>query len=228
MRTSDMIKSKFWRGKDLEGRPPVTLTIADVTEELVGRGKHQEPKCFLWFNEGLKGLQLNKKRIEVLEYAYGPDSDLWRDKRVRLSFDPTVMFGDKVVGGVRLETPPGAVYRPAAGAPGAPVNVPAGAPPPPVWNGREWVTQQPPAAPAPPPPPAPVWNGATGRWEIVNPGTGEIVPPRAPATPPAPYAPPPTISQRIAQGSAADQAWDKDYKPVAVAGDPDFDDPIPF
>lgn len=33
--------------------------------------------------------------------------------------------------------------------------VPAGAPPPPVWNGTEWVTQK--AFTSPPPPP--VWNG---------------------------------------------------------------------
>jgi hypothetical protein len=45
--------------------------------------------------------------------------------------------------------------------------VPAGAPPPPVWNGTAWVTQQ----PAPPPPPAPVWNGTA--W-VTPPPAGDL------------------------------------------------------
>ncbi len=59
MRTSDMIKSKFWRAVDLKGQAPVRLTIADVTEELIGRGGRQDVKCFVWFTEHLKGLRLN-------------------------------------------------------------------------------------------------------------------------------------------------------------------------
>ena len=57
-----MIKSKFWRARDLEGQRPVTLTISDVTEELLGRGARQDVKCFLWFRDHQKGLQLNKTR----------------------------------------------------------------------------------------------------------------------------------------------------------------------
>src|ERR1700675_5014274 len=115
-----MIKSKFWRARDVEGQRPVVLTIADVTEELLGRGAgRQDVKCFLWFNESPKGLQLNKTRVTILETAFGPDSDLWVGQRVRISFDPTVEFGGRAVGGVRLQTPPGVIYSAAgAGLPG--------------------------------------------------------------------------------------------------------------
>lgn len=212
MRTSDMIKSKFWRARDVEGQAPVTLTIADVTEELMGRGARQDVKCFLWFKEHAKGLQLNKTRVNTLEAAFGPDSELWVGKRVRLSFDPTVEFGGRAVGGIRLQTPPGVVWNgAAAGAWGAPESVP-GRPPMPVWDEKRqiWITPQPPPPIAAPGasasrPPPPVWNEATQSWDTVDPRTGEIAGAR-----------PPTISERVNQGH-----------PPAGA-DPEFNDDIPF
>jgi hypothetical protein len=221
LRTSDMIKSKYWRGKDLKGQPAQTLTIADVTEELLGRGKSQEPKAVLWFNETLKGLRLNATSVAVLELAYGPDSDQWNGKRVRLSFDPTVMFGGELVGGVKLQTPAGVVYGAEA-----PLSVP-GRPPAPVWDeqGQRWVTPAPPPATAAPKrPPPPVWNEAAQAWDTVDSGTGEISSAR--------HVPPKTISQRVNEGhpaGAADAGWSSVAPPVkAPAGDADFDDDIPF
>lgn len=234
MRTSDMIKSKFWRAADLQGQPPVVLTIAHVTEELLGRGSRQDVKCFLWFTDHAKGLQLNKTRVKVLEMAYGPDSDAWTGRRVRLSFDPTVEFGANAVGGVKLQTPPGVVYTGQASAaawgtlPQTPV-APAGAPPPPVWDAAQgvWVTQQPIAAPRPSQPPPPVWNAATQTWDVVNPGTGEIVGAPRPAAKPNPqdatWGGTATLGERMAAPAA--DSWES----VAPAGAPeDFDDDIPF
>lgn len=226
MHVSDMIKSKFFGARDLQGKPPQTLTIADVTEELMGRGGRQETKCFLWFQETLKGLQLNKTRVRVLEAAFGPDSELWVGKRVRLSFDPTVEFGGRAVGGVRLQTPPGVVYTPAAGQltgwGDAPAPVP-GRPPAPVWDEKrqQWVTPQ----PAPPAqsqrPPAPVWNEDTGAWETVHPGTGEIASQ-------APQGRPQTISERVnAAHPPAEAGWEGRAGP-ATESDPGFDEDIPF
>jgi hypothetical protein len=233
MRTADMVKSKFYSARDVKGVPPLVLTIADVTEELMGRGQgRNEAKCFLWFNETLKGLQLNKTRVAILEMAYGPDSTLWVGKRVRLSFDPTVIFGGQAVGGVRLQTSPGVVFdqmQTAAGAWGAaaaPQSVP-GRPPQPVWDDKRqmWITPQAPtAAPARPRPPPPVFNEATGEWETVNPQTGEIAPPR--------HVSPPTIKERIDAGhppAAADSGGDWGALPPST-GQPteDWNDDIPF
>lgn len=229
MRTSEMIKSKFWRARDVEGQPPRVLTIADVTEELLGRGARQDVKCFLWFNESPKGLQLNKTRVTILEAAFGPDSDLWVGQRVRLSFDPTVEFGGRAVGGVRLQTPPGVVYQ-AAGAGlagwGDPAGTASGRPPAPVWDEKrqQWIVPQaPPLRPvsAPARPPPPVWNEATQTWETVNPATGEIAAPvhqRAP-----------TISERVNAGrSTDDDRWGPADAAPAATGAPEFDDDIPF
>lgn len=229
MRTADIVKSKYWRARDLEGKPPVTLTIADVTEEIMGRGGgHKDVKCFMWFHESPKGLQLNKSRVNVLEAAYGPESDLWSGKRVRLFFDPTVEFGGRPVGGVGIKTQPGVVYQAqAAAASWGAQSVPAGAPPPPVWDGTKWVTQPP--APAPQTPPPPVWNAATGKWDTVDPATGEITPPAAAPV----HQPPQTISQRVnaSHPPKDDGGWGSLAPPAAhaaVGTDAEFDDDIPF
>lgn len=231
MRTADMVKSKFWRASDLRGVPAVVLTIADVTEELVGGGgRKPDVKCFLWFHEHLKGLQLNKTRVAILESAYGPDSALWAGKRVRLSFDPTVMMAGAAVGGVRLQTPPGVIYTPGSGAHAgwgdAPAPVP-GRPPAPVWDDQRqaWVTPSPPAAsPAVPKrPPPPVWNEAAQAWETVDASTGEIATPK--------HVPPPTISQRVNAGNppATDGGWESVAPPAAApVGTEDWNDDIPF
>jgi hypothetical protein len=226
-----MIKSKFFRATDVQGMPPIVLTIAEVTEELLGRGTRQDMKCFLWFKENLKGLQLNKSRVRTLEAAYGPDSDLWIGRRVRLSFDPTVEFGGRAVGGVRLETSPGVVYTPAAHAAawgGPPPGVPT-APPQPVWDPvtNAWVLPAPAPAPAPAPsaaprPPQPVWDAVSNSWVLPGPAAA------APAPDPM-MGGAPTISQRIAAGSptAAAAEWVDSSTGEVRTGD-DFNDKIPF
>jgi hypothetical protein len=227
MRTAVMVTSKHWRGADLKGVPPVVLSISDVTEELFTRNGKPETICFLWFQEHLKGLKLNATRVAVLELAYGPESDLWVGKRVRLSYDPTVKMAGQLVGGVKLQTPPGVVYTGPAVLPGwGTPAAPPGAPPPPVWNGREWVTQLPtPSALPPGVPPPPVWNAATGQWDVVNPATGEVAPP---AAAPA-YQRPATISERV-NGShpPVQDNWGPLPPQNQGQGQPEFDDDIPF
>jgi hypothetical protein len=234
-----MVKSKFWRGKDLKGMPAQVLTIAEVTEELMGRGTRQDVKAVLWFNETLKGLRLNSSSVSVLEAAYGPDSEGWRGQRIRLKFDPSIMFGGERVGGVVVQTPAGVVWNgatPANGAWGGPAAGGLGspsAPPQPVWDGTQWVLPQTAPAPAaaPPPPPQPVYNAATGQWEL----------------PPQKHVPPLTIGQRVAahHPPAEDASWSA-QAPATQAAPPfdrdtgevfderrppppaDFDDDIPF
>ena len=212
-----MVKSKVWRATDVQGRAPFRLTIAEVTEETMGRGGRQEVKCFLWFQEDLKGLQLNRSRVALLEHAFGPDSEMWVGKRVRLSYDPTVIFAGRAVGGVKLETPPGVVFDPAmlipdgwgsaqGSAPGTLARPPA-----PIWDEQRqaWITPAPiarPAASASRPPP-PVFNELTGQWETMDVGSGEI----RPLSPPQ-QARAPTISERVnaqhpVAGVGAQDGW---------------------
>lgn len=230
MRTSELIKSKYWRAIDLENQAPIVLTIADVTEEAVGgRGQRAESKFFLWFMESLKGLQLNKTRVKILEAAYGLDTEAWINRRVQLYFDPTVEFGGRRCGGIGIRTSSAGAPRPAAPPGGAAWGAPAappGAPPAPVWNAatNTWDVQQ----PAPRRPPPPVWNKATNRWDVVDPGTGEV----APAAAPARHVPPPTISQRTnaefpagAPPSTGEFGGYDQMPPAETGEDPEFGHP---
>lgn len=257
MRTADMVKSKYFRARDVEGQPPKVLTISDVTEELLGRGGHQEAKCFLWFHETPKGLQLNKTRVNILEAAYGPDSDAWSGKRVKIYFDPNVEFGGRLVGGVGIKTSPGVVWQGADPNSGSWGDAPAVATaqrrqPQPVWDDKRqaWITPAPPPAAVrrPPPPvfneatgkwetqdapprrpPAPVFNEATGEWDVpvVDAATGEVT-----AAAPAKHVPPPTIKERIDAGHPVAGAAPIDWGvlPPQRQRDPnaEFDDDIPF
>lgn len=223
MRTSDMIKSNYIRAKDVKEAGAMILTIIDCTLESIGT----DEKYVLWFNEHPKGLSLNTSKIRVLEASFGEDSEMWNGRRVKLTYDPTVMFGPNVVGGIKLTCSTAGRLTPGAAV------APPGAPPPPVWNGKEWVVQAPPAAARPPPP---VWNPTSGQWETVNPSTGEIAPPahqRAKTISERVEADFPAEGPAVASGTAAARGEFQDYEnlppPKAAAGvDPEFDDDIPF
>ena len=187
MKTAALIQSNYIRKQELMDQPMI-LTIADVTLE---DSRQRKQQGVLWFMETHKGLGLNNTKVKVLEAAYGPDTEAWEGKRVRLVYDPTVKMGDVVTGGIRLETPKGLPTVPAA---------PPGAPPPPVWDpvGQVWRTQPVPAAAPAGRPPPPVWDEASQSWVTSAP------PSVAPATPAAADGfgpPPPTIAQRVADAS---------------------------
>jgi len=218
MRTSDMIKSNYISKAEVKTAGQMILTIVDCTLESVG----SDQKWVLWFNEHPKGLGLNNTKIRLLEASYGEESSLWNGRRVRLTYDPTVTMAGQVTGGIKLTCSTQGGVRPNGHA--APL--PAGAPPPPVWDGTKWVMQPPP--PAQPPPP--VWDGT--QWVVQGPGapagaefvdqsTGEI-------TPGAPVRPghgrPQTISERVNQEHPP-----ADYAAFPPPKSPsEFDDDIPF
>src|SRR5882762_373098 len=132
MRTSDMIKSNYISKAEVKTAGQMILTIVDCTLESVG----SDQKWVLWFNEHPKGLGLNNTKIRLLEASYGEESSLWNGRRVRLTYDPTVTMAGQVTGGIKLtcSTQGGARPNGHAAAP-----LPAGAPPPPVWDGSKWV-----------------------------------------------------------------------------------------
>ena len=93
-----MMPSRFLKRQDFE--KPLVYTIKHIALEEVAKG---EEKWCLYFLEVVKGLALNKTKIKLLESGYGDDTDNWIGKKVRLSDDPTVDFGGKIVGGIKLE-----------------------------------------------------------------------------------------------------------------------------
>jgi hypothetical protein len=225
-RTSDMIKSNYISKAEVRAAGGMILTIVGCTLEKVG----SDDKWVLWFNEHPKGLGLNNTKIKLLEAAYGDDSDYWVNRRVRLSFDPSVMMSGQVVGGIKLtcstlgqapaaghvppQRPVNGGGHPGMRAPGHPIpmggqNAPAGAPPPPppqpVWDGTRWVLPQ------TAPPAGAEFDQATG--EIHQHGQALTPQPQRPQT----------ISERVNQGHPPAGG-------LGPVGSPDneFGDDIPF
>lgn len=119
-KVSQMIVSKFIAHVDVD--PPVAVTVRTLSLERVGREGDDEQRWIMWFNELKKGLRLNVTTLRIFEAAYGDDSDRWIGRRVQLYWDPTVQFGGKLVGGVRVR-----LSRAAVGGVAAALSVPAGA-----------------------------------------------------------------------------------------------------
>jgi hypothetical protein len=117
--TSEMIITKYMGHADVD--PPIVVTVKTVTLEDVGRDDDKEQRWFMWFHETKKGFRLNVTNIRILEAAWGMHTDLWLGKRLKLWWDPTVLFGGKPVGGVKIRLPS------AGGATGATAPLPAGA-----------------------------------------------------------------------------------------------------
>lgn len=101
-KVSDMIQSKFLRKEDFDEDRVMTIRNVKL-EDMPGDDGQQ--KWVLYFKEEAKGMALNVTTIRVLEKAFGDDSDQWISKRVMVYVDPSVSFGGRVVGGLRLRTP---------------------------------------------------------------------------------------------------------------------------
>ena len=101
--TSEMIVTKYMGHADVD--PPIIVTVKTVTLEEVGRDDEKDQRWFMWFHEVKKGFRLNVTTIRILEAAWGMHTDLWIGKRIKLWWDPTVLFGGKPVGGVKVRLP---------------------------------------------------------------------------------------------------------------------------
>ena len=106
-RINDMIDSKFLKKEDVD--PPVLATIKDVTQHDVSmENKPEELKWCLEFQENLKPMVLNSTNMRLIEAMTGSDlTDDWLGKNIVLFNDPTISFGGKITGGIRVRAPKG-------------------------------------------------------------------------------------------------------------------------
>lgn len=102
MKKADAFPGKNFRGADLDGQE-LLLTMSHVDKEEVGEEK--EIKSVLHFIGEPKGLVLNGINWDTIAACYGDESDHWAGKKIKIWFDPTVMFGAKRTGGIRVRTP---------------------------------------------------------------------------------------------------------------------------
>jgi hypothetical protein len=105
--------------EDLQGRE-VRAVVDHVSMEEIKTDDGKERKLVAHFAGKDKGLVLNRTTCEALEAMTGTDDvDYWAGTPVILYVDPTVKFGTKVVGGIRLKAP-GARPAPPTQAPSPP------------------------------------------------------------------------------------------------------------
>lgn len=103
MKMSEMFPSSFLGKEDLQ--KPTTTTIRAVRLQEIKGEDGNEMKTVIDFVGLEKSFICNKTNAFTLCDAYGPDSDNWIGKTVELYVDPSVAFGGKRVGGVRLRIP---------------------------------------------------------------------------------------------------------------------------
>lgn len=114
MKVADAFGGNTIKGPDLKDAP-YTGTIQTVTSKEFGKDDEEKKKklviSFLGFD---KDFVCNMTNANTIAGMHGEETDLWIGKVLTLYFDPTVAFGGKLVGGIRVQfTPPG---TPSAGA----------------------------------------------------------------------------------------------------------------
>jgi len=107
---NDLFPSKFLTKEDIGAGSK--YTIVGVTQENVGKDEDPVMKPALHFNETKKPFILNKTNGESIAEAYGNNTEGWNGKEIVIYFDPTIMFGGKKTGGMRVRPPKGVVVDP--------------------------------------------------------------------------------------------------------------------
>lgn len=104
MKRSDAFPTKYLSKDDIKA--PTTGTIERVVNETLGQGDDQEIKPVMYFSGGPdKPMVVNATNWITVEALYGDESDNWTGKQIEIWVDPSVSFGGKRIGGLRLRQP---------------------------------------------------------------------------------------------------------------------------
>ena len=105
MNINDLTVSKYLKKEDV--MPPVIVTISGLTQEnLAKENEAPEFKHILQFSENIKPMVLNITNGKLIAMVLQSDeTDNWIGKKITLWNDPTVSFGEKMTGGIRVQMP---------------------------------------------------------------------------------------------------------------------------
>ena len=103
MRRSDAFPSQFLGKADVQ--TPIVGVVELVQMQDIKCDHGNESKPVMFFSNGIKPFILNNTNWMVIEDSYGDDSDKWAGQQVEMYFDPSIMFGGKRAGGVRVRIP---------------------------------------------------------------------------------------------------------------------------
>ena len=102
---SDLSNSKYLSKGDVA--KPVVVTVTGLQQENVAR-QNEKPKMkyIMYFKELDKGLVMNPTNGNAMLAITGSEQlEAWTGAKIVLFNDPTVSFGQKQVGGIRIRAP---------------------------------------------------------------------------------------------------------------------------
>lgn len=104
MKRSDAFPTKYLSKDDIKA--PTVGVIENVVNETLGQGEDQEIKPVMYFSSGpAKPMVINNTNWMTVESMHGDESDNWNGKAVEVWVDPSVSYGGKRIGGLRLRAP---------------------------------------------------------------------------------------------------------------------------
>ncbi len=105
MNINELTTSKYLKKEDV--MPPLIVTISGLTNENLAKdGEVPDMKYVLHFSENLKPMVLNLTNGKLIAIVtQSEETDEWIGKKITLWNDPTVSFGEKMTGGIRVQLP---------------------------------------------------------------------------------------------------------------------------
>lgn len=100
----DLKQSRFLKKSDLGDNEERTFTIEGFSEDNVGTKEEPDVKPVMLLRELDKPMVMNWTNLQLAAMFFGTEAyDEWTGKRITIWFDPTISFGNKLVGGLRLK-----------------------------------------------------------------------------------------------------------------------------
>lgn len=105
MHINQLKDSKFLKKEDCN--PPILVTIKKLTQEnMAMEGDPAEMKWCVWFNECPKPMGLNSTNAQLIsQIVKSEETDDWPGHKIVLYNDPSVSYGGKLIGGIRVRAP---------------------------------------------------------------------------------------------------------------------------
>lgn len=104
---SEFSESKYLKKEDVGAGKLLTITEC-VQENMAKEGAKPEMKWVLFFQEEEKGMVCNPTNAQLIGMISGiNNSDDWAGVKIVLYNDPSISFGGKLVGGIRVRAPKG-------------------------------------------------------------------------------------------------------------------------
>ncbi len=104
MRITEAFPPRFMSKEDVTKPRVLTIELVVMEEVESEDGRVEKPVCY-FSEKDSKPLILNKTNAEVLRELYGDETEEWVGKQIEVYFDPSIRFGTRKTGGIRVRKP---------------------------------------------------------------------------------------------------------------------------